>query len=44
MEMSRISLAGFVDEVRSPAQCGEVYRRLAEDKVFPTVQFDWERL
>jgi 2-desacetyl-2-hydroxyethyl bacteriochlorophyllide A dehydrogenase len=44
MEMSRISLAGFVDEVHSPAQCGEVYRRLAEDKVFPTVQFDWERL
>lgn len=40
----RIRLSGFVDEVRSPLECGEVYSRLAGGGAFPTVQFDWERL
>lgn len=44
MEFSRISLDGFVDEVHSPAECGEVYSRLARGGAFPTVQFDWESI
>lgn len=39
----RLSLAGFVDEVHSPAECAAVYSRLSEDGAFPIVQFDWER-
>lgn len=44
LERGRVSLDGFVDEVHSPAECGEVYARLAESGSFPTVQFDWDRL
>ncbi len=40
----RIDLTGFVDEVRSPSECGEVYSRLAKGGAFPTVQFNWEEL
>ena len=40
----RIDLSGFVDEVRSPSECGEVYARLAKGGAFPTVQFNWEEL
>lgn len=42
VELSRVSLDGFVDEVHSPAECGEVYSRLARGGAFPTVQFDWD--
>lgn len=38
----RLSLAGFVDEVHAPGDCGAVYARLAAGGAFPTVQFDWE--
>lgn len=38
----RVSLAGFVDEVRRPEECGEVYARLAKGGAFPVVQFNWE--
>lgn len=38
----RIDLSGFVDEVRSPSECGEVYSRLAKGGAFPNVQFNWE--
>jgi len=38
----RISLVGFVDEIHSPDDCGEVYLRLAKGGAFPVVQFDWE--
>jgi len=38
----RISLAGFTDEVHSPADCGAVFARLAAGGPFPTVQFDWD--
>ena len=41
LAMGRISLDGFVDEVHSPAECGEVYARLAKGGAFPVVQFDW---
>ena len=40
----RISLDGFIDEVHAPAECAEVYTRLAKDASFPVVQFDWDRL
>jgi threonine dehydrogenase-like Zn-dependent dehydrogenase len=41
LERGRISLDGFVDEVRHPDECGEVYARLAASAAFPVVQFDW---
>lgn len=41
----RINIKDMIDETYSPAECAEVYNRLANDKNFPTVvQFDWERL
>ncbi|MBR2837189.1 MAG: zinc-binding alcohol dehydrogenase [Kiritimatiellae bacterium] len=44
LSLGRISLDGFVAEVHSPAECGEVYARLCAGGVFPVVQFDWTRL
>lgn len=44
LELGRISLDGFIDEVHAPAECAEVYTRLAKDASFPVVQFDWDRL
>lgn len=38
----RVSLAGFVDEVHRPDECGAVYSRLAKGGAFPVVQFNWE--
>jgi len=40
--LGRIDLSGFVEEVHSPSECGEVYSRLAKGGAFPTVQFNWE--
>lgn len=40
----RLELAGLVEEIHSPAECGEVYARLAAEKSFPLVQFDWRKL
>ncbi len=40
----RLDLGGMVEEVRSPAEATEVYARLAAEKQFPVVQFDWSRL
>lgn len=41
----RIDLKNIVEETCSPAECAEVFDRLANDKNFPTVvQFDWRRL
>lgn len=44
LRFKRVSLDGLVEEVYSPAECGEVYARLAKGGPFPTTQFDWERL
>ena len=44
LSLGRISLEGFVAEVHSPAECGEVYGRLAAGGAFPVVQFDWTKL
>ena len=40
-DMGRIKLSDIIDEVYSPAQAPEVYTRLANEKAFPLVQFDW---
>jgi len=41
----RITLKDMVGEVHSPADCGEVYTRLINDRNFPiVVQFDWRTL
>ena len=40
----RLRLGEMIEEVRSPAEAPEVYTRLAEEKQFPVVQFDWSRL
>lgn len=43
-EMGRIKLSNIVDEIHSPAEAPEIYSRLAAEKAFPLVQFDWEKL
>ena len=43
-QLGRLSLDGFVAEVHSPAECGDVYACLAQGAQFPVVQFDWTRL
>lgn len=43
-ETGRISLASMIDEVHSPLEAEEVYHRLANEKTFPLVQFDWNKL
>lgn len=40
-QAERIRLSRLVDEVYSPAQAPAVYARLAVEKAFPLVQFDW---
>ena len=44
LSLGRVSLDGFVAEVHSPEECGEVYSRLAAGGAFPVVQFDWTRI
>ena len=44
LSLGRVSLDGFVAEVHSPEECGEVYARLAVGGAFPVVQFDWTRI
>ena len=40
----RLQVNDLVQEVRSPADCAEVYSRLADGKDFPVcVQFDWSK-
>ena len=42
---NRINVKDIIEETYSPAECTEVFDRLANDKSFPTVvQFDWGRL
>lgn len=40
----RLMLADLVEETHSPVECSDVYARLAAEKSFPLVQFDWRRL
>ena len=43
-EMGRIKLADLIDETHSPEDAFEIYSRLANESVFPLVQFDWRLL
>lgn len=43
-EMGRIKLSDIIDEVQSPHEAPEVYTRLANEKSFPLVQFDWRQM
>lgn len=43
-EMGRLKLASMIDEVHSPMEAAEVYHRLANEKTFPLIQFDWSKL
>ena len=40
----RLNLADLVEEVHSPKDAQETFMRLANEKGFPTVQFDWEEM
>ena len=40
-EMGRIKLSDLIDEIHSPAEAPKIYNRLATEKSFPLVQFDW---
>ena len=40
-KLGRINLSALIDETHSPEEAPEVYARLAFDKTFPMVQFDW---
>lgn len=44
LSLGRLSVDGYVADVRSPAECGDVYARLAKGGVFPITQFDWTRI
>lgn len=44
IRLKRLDLACLVNEVHSPNEAPEVFTRLATEKDFPIVQFDWERL
>ena len=43
-ESGRIKLSDIIDEIHSPLDAPEVYTRLANEKSFPMVQFDWREL
>lgn len=43
-ERGRVSLADLVEETWSPQEAPRVYTRLATEKAFPLVQFDWRKL
>ena len=42
--LGRLNLSGLVEEVHSPIEATEVYSRLAAEKAFPLVQFDWSKI
>lgn len=43
-KLGRINLSRFIEETHSPAECAEVYGRLAKGGAFPMVQYDWRKL
>lgn len=40
----RLHLSSLVDETHSPLEAETIYQRLATEKSFPMVQFDWRKL
>lgn len=43
-ELGRLHLASMIDEVHSPMEAKDIYFRLANEKTFPMVQFDWRNM
>lgn len=43
-KLGRTELSSLVEEIHSPNEATEVYHRLATEKSFPIVQFDWRQL
>lgn len=43
-QFGRLDLTSLVEEIHSPAEAPEVYARLASEKSFSLVQFDWRKL
>lgn len=44
VSLGRLNFSDLVEETHSPLDAPEVYGRLASEKSFPTVQFDWRNL
>ena len=44
LALGRLSVEGYVADVRSPADCDAVYAALAKGGAFPITQFDWTSL
>lgn len=44
VELGRLEFSSLVGEVHTPEEAPEVYNRLAHEKAFPVVQFDWRLL
>lgn len=44
VKLGRLEFASLIGEVHSPREAPEIYTRLANEKAFPVVQFDWGRL
>lgn len=44
VKSGRLEFASMIGEIHSPVEAPEVYTRLAKEKAFPLVQFDWRAL
>lgn len=44
VRLGRLNFASLVEEVHTPEEAPAVYTRLATEKAFPVVQFDWTKL
>lgn len=44
LSCGRLNFDTLVDEVHSPNQATDIYTRLANEKAFPIVQFDWTEI
>ena len=44
VRLGRLNFASLVEETHSPEDAPTVYTRLATEKAFPVVQFDWTKL
>ena len=40
----RLRLSDLIEETHKPEEAPEVYTRLATEKIFPLVQFDWRNM
>ena len=43
-QCGRLKMSNLIEETHSPLEASEVYTRLANDSMFPVVQFDWRKL